>query len=77
MAYVVILNNNKTVIAVQKNWILNPNLHQESLIFYSSNAMDKPDFTLQVKYHFQSEAPHCYYDRLLERFGKLQLYLHQ
>lgn len=70
MAFVVILQNNTTTIAVPEHWALHPIVNEQTVIFISPNKMEHPNFSLKTEYHLQNNSACCYNGRVVAEFGK-------
>ena len=73
MAFVVVFQNNKNIIAIQQKWVLDPILNAKTVIYFSPDNNDEPDFTTEPEYHFMWDAPHCYNARVIAQFGMFGL----
>lgn len=70
MSAFVVLLKSKKLISVCENWIKNPILGAQSLVFFSPNNNDVPKFDLEPTYFFQLDNAACYEAHVLKRFGK-------
>lgn len=67
-AFVVILKSEK-LISVRDTWVQNQIIGEYSLIFYSPNDEDEPNFELKPS-HYHQNIISCYEARVLKQFGK-------
>ena len=69
--FVVILKCGK-LISVKSSWLktTRPTCYTKSLVFFSPNNQDVPDFGLEQSYYFQPTIPACYESRVVKEFGK-------
>lgn len=67
-AFLVNLCVNK-LISVRDLWVRTPVLGEESLVFYSPNENDDPDFKIETAHYFASNVKACYKGRVQQKFG--------
>lgn len=66
--YVVILKSNK-LISLGKNWVQNPILNTKSLVYFSADEQEEPNFNSERLFYFQPTVPGCYESEVLKEFG--------
>lgn len=67
-AYVVVLRSQK-LISVKARWVQNPIINEESVVFYSPNDGEHPNFTSEPLYFFKYDMTACYQSRVVKKFG--------
>lgn len=57
------------LVALEKNWIQNPQLNQLSEVFYSVDRKEIPDFNANVKHFFSPNQTSCYEAFVVRKFS--------
>lgn len=70
MDYFVVLIESKRWVAVNRDWVENPVLREQSKIFFSPNEQAVPDFSMPPQFYLKKECDGVYDCFVYKQFGK-------
>ncbi|XP_031639138.1 uncharacterized protein LOC116351195 [Contarinia nasturtii] len=71
-AFLVVLRNKNKLISVRDTWVKNPIIDEKTIIFYSPNDQEIPDFDMKPSYFFNENTKACYEGRIVKRFDSIE-----